>query len=197
MKHVIDLSSKKIVESVFDGTDLSRFGEGYLIVNTSLAHPATEYTYNQATGKLDHTPPPEPTPAELLAQAKQEGKRRIDAQAERVRNSALTPGAGQAMVYLQKEKEAERFGTDANPLPENYPYAVAEVGITPHPQTGQVAETWQEVIAIFAFTAGMWNQGGPAVEQARRSAKYAIDQAQSEAEIEAVIEGVVWPTLED
>ncbi|KIX15040.1 hypothetical protein X474_05785 [Dethiosulfatarculus sandiegensis] len=48
-----------------------------------LQHPFDDYTYNQITGELEHTPPPEPTPAEALALAKRAKHRELKRNVQR------------------------------------------------------------------------------------------------------------------
>jgi hypothetical protein len=111
-----------------------------------------------------------------LARARAIWSRNVDMQAEGARLAWITPGAGQAAVYLMKREEAMAFAAAADPDPDDYPLLGAEVGIT--------APTLGEVAAIVTALADAWTQAAAAIEVIRLGAKRAIAEAET---IEAVI----------
>jgi hypothetical protein len=111
-----------------------------------------------------------------LVRARAIWSRNVDMQAEAARLAWITPGAGQAAVYLLKREEAMTYAADADPDPEDYPLLGAEVGIT--------APTLGEVAAIVIALAAAWTDAAAAIEVIRLGAKRAIAEAET---IEAVI----------
>ena len=90
----------------------------------------------------------------------------IDAQAEVVRQSILTPGAGQAMTYQRKEAEARAWSLD-NGTPT--PFLTAEAGARGMTITDLAAE----IIEL----ADAWVAIGAAIEGLRMGAKAAVGRA--------------------
>ena len=123
-----------------------------------------------------------------------EARRRIDAEAEAIRQRHVTPGAGQAMTYLAKESQARACMAEESPDPAAYPLLAATAGIERHPETGEVAEAVQDVAAIVLLILDQWMQAAAAIERARISAKQAVDDATTPAEIEAAAD-VDWPAV--
>lgn len=106
-----------------------------------------------------------------LDELKEQAKASIDAEAERIRQKHLTPGEGQAMTYLVKEREAVAFLADQNTNPASLPHLVAEsaaLGMT-------VSELAQTVIA----TAAIWHITSAHIEATRRKAKSDVDAAET------------------
>lgn len=124
--------------------------------------------------------------ARLLAETKVAALGRIDAEAEAQRRRYITPGEGQAMVYLQKQAEARAFVADPNPSPvADYPllYARANAtGVTP----AEVAAEWNA-------RAGAWTAIAAAIETAREGAKSAVEAAATATEISAIMAVLAWP----
>ena len=120
----------------------------------------------------------------------------IDSGAEASRQSFLTPGAGQALVYLQKAQEAAAFlvkyptalvapaGTDT----VNWPFMSAEVGI--------LGATMFAVATLIHSRAAAWVAIAAAIERKRMAAKLAVAAAPSAASI-ASAQAVVWPAVQD
>ena len=90
----------------------------------------------------------------------------IDAQAELVRQSILTPGAGQAMTYQRKEAEARAWSLDNDTAT---PFLSAEAGA----REMTIADLAVEVIQL----ADAWVAIGAAIEGLRMGAKAAIGRA--------------------
>ncbi|MBF0168808.1 MAG: hypothetical protein HQL45_14370 [Alphaproteobacteria bacterium] len=110
----------------------------------------------------------------------------IDAQAEAERLKYVTPGEGQAMVYLQKQAETKAFQADVNPDLAHYPLIAARATAT-----GQTPAT---VTAEWAARAAAWYAIAAGIETVREGAKTAVGIATTEAEISAILSGLVWPS---
>ena len=152
MKYVIDLKNKKVIESAFPGTDLSRWGAGYKIVDASLEHSPEDYTYNQTTGELDHTPAPQPTPAEALALAKREKHRKLKKNVQRF--IRFKPGG------------STRYDTDLKLNLMDYIIGKKEAGLSTAP--ADAVQTW--------IRAVQWEYLNLSL-----ALKAAVDQAEVEA----------------
>jgi len=90
----------------------------------------------------------------------------IDVQAEAMRQSILTPGAGQAMTYQRKEAEARAWSLDNDAAT---PFLSAEAsarGLT-------IADLAAEIIQL----ADAWVAVGAAIEGLRMGAKAAVGRA--------------------
>ena len=90
----------------------------------------------------------------------------IDAQAEGVRQSILTPGAGQAMTYQRKEAEARAWSLHNDTAT---PFLSAEAGA----RGMTIAELAAEIIEL----ADAWVAIGAAIEGLRMGAKAAVGRA--------------------
>ena len=90
----------------------------------------------------------------------------IDAQAEVVRQSILTPGAGQAMTYQRKEAEARAWSLDND---TTTPFLTAEAGA----RGMTIANLAAEIITL----ADAWVAIGAAIEGLRMGAKAAVNRA--------------------
>lgn len=126
------------------------------------------------------------TPGDKLAAVKGKAKTTIDAQAERLRQSVITPGEGQVATYLAQEAEAKLLlavPDTATPTP----YLSALVGI--------IAPTLLEVAEVVAQMSAAWNATNAAINAARLAAKNSVDQAETEAAVMAAMAGAQWPTV--
>ena len=90
----------------------------------------------------------------------------IDAQAEVIRQSILTPGAGQAMTYQRKEAEARAWSLDNNTAT---PFLSAEAGA----REMTIADLAAEIIQL----ADAWVAVGATIEGLRMGAKAAVSRA--------------------
>lgn len=115
----------------------------------------------------------------------------IDAEAERRRMLALTPGAGQALEYQYTAEEAARAVAAPEPLAQSaYPFLAAE-------QTALRA-TIGEVplrdvaVAVLADRAA-WMAYGAAIKAVRRQAKLLVRAAADPAAVAGVVAGIAWP----
>ncbi len=132
------------------------------------------------------TAPPPPSLDEVKAQA----RRLIDSQAEERRLVHITPGSGQALVYVEKQREAKAAlaalaDAEGKPVdPAWFPLIAAELGVT--------GNDLEAVAATVIATAEAWIAVAAAIESTRLRAKRDVDAAQSAAEIDAVIAAIVW-----
>ena len=130
---------------------------------------------------------------EALQTARAAAILRVDQEAETRRGLVLTPGAGQSMAYSEKEAEAKALQTDANPDPADYPFLSAEVGISLNPVSGEAAADIAEVAFIVLAMAAAWRPYGAAIENVRLAAKRDLAAAETETEVEAIMDGLSWP----
>lgn len=152
--------------------------EGKQIVSTSLEMVEGQPQYVHV---LEDVPPVD------LAVLKISLKSQIDADAEAERLKYITPGAGQAMAYLQKAMEATAYLAATDPDPADYPLLAAEVGIT--------GDTIADVAAVVDGQYQAWRLIGAAIEQARLGAKADVDAAETVEDAQAAYEAVVWPSV--
>jgi len=122
-----------------------------------------------------------------LAALKAELKREIDRDAERERLRYITPGDGQAAVYLAKAEEVQRFAGDGSPDPADYPLLAASIGID--------GEDLAAVAAVVAATRQQWLGLAAMIESARATAKAAIDAAGDEDGARGARKLVAWPAV--
>lgn len=113
-----------------------------------------------------------------LTTVKSTSKAAVDAAAEEVRCLALTPGSGQAMIYLAKETEARAVAHDTSPTLENYPHVFGEAL--------RSGRTISEVAAEFIMMADQWKSLSVFLENTRLSAKDAINSAVSVGEVKRI-----------
>lgn len=125
--------------------------------------------------------------AEALAARKEILKTSIDEEAEAIRLRYITAGSGQAMVYQQKNAEAEAFKADISPTPDasKYPFLAASVGIE--------GDTMEAVADMVLATRAQWYGMAAAIEGVRLGTKRDIEAAPSIAAAQAARDAVVWP----
>ncbi|AWY99590.1 hypothetical protein RHODOSMS8_00030 [Rhodobiaceae bacterium] len=146
-------------------------------------HTITELGIEPPAGALEEMPP---VP---LNDMKSDACARIDSEAEATRLLFLTPGAGQAMTYQAKDAEAHALAQDANPDPANYPMLAAMIGLD--------GDTLEEVGETIRTRAAEWALIGAEIERTRQSAKQAVNATTTHEEIEAILDGLTWPTPSD
>lgn len=105
---------------------------------------------------------------------------KIDAAAELERGKYITLGAGQAMTYLEKERQAETVCADPNINPN----LVRLVAI----DAERYNVTLLDAAAVILTMAESWRVVGPLIEDKRMVAKDAVAAATTPAEIEAATE---------
>lgn len=124
---------------------------------------------------IDVNPPLAAYKAAMLA--------RIDQEAEAFRLRFITPGSGQAMVYMVKEAEARALRADAAAAA---PHIESEAAARGLPSAG--------VAQIVIDMADTWRGLSAAIEGRRIGAKLAIEAAATVAGVRAAAE-VDWESL--
>ena len=108
----------------------------------------------------------------------------IDKAAELQRLLYITPGAGQSMVYRQKEMEAELVVADPQIAPALVPHIAAEA---------VAFDTSLFDCAVVVLTmAQQWRTVSSGIETTRLVAKATVDAAATPEEARAVLETIVW-----
>lgn len=113
---------------------------------------------------------------ERLVEKKSAAKRTVDRRAEYIRRGYITFGDGQAMTYLRKEDEAEKYKTAGYPTigsPVDYPWIQAEMDAT--------GLSGQQAADLILAQRDAWLTVGTAIEKERRLGKVNIDAATDEA----------------
>ncbi|WP_300163380.1 hypothetical protein [Solidesulfovibrio sp.] len=135
---------------------------------------------------------PDGTPVEIgqewevdLGAARASACAAIDAMAETLRQTVLTPGAGQIAAYQAKEAQATALLQDSTPTQGEYPDIFNEIGVT--------ADSAAEVAAAVLAAAEKWREFGRKVERARLAGKRAVAGAADAAGIVAARDGLAWP----
>ena len=109
----------------------------------------------------------------------------IDVTAESLRQTVLTPGAGQMAAYQAKEAQATALLQDPMPTEAEYPDIFNEIGVT--------ADSAAEVAAAVLAAAEKWRDYGRRIERIRLAAKRDVQAATDAAGIVAARDGVAWP----
>ena len=136
-------------------------------------------------GALDRAVDEPPYSGPTLADAQTAVCAQLDAHAETLRNTVLTPGAGQMSAYQAKEAQASSLLNDPTPTEAEYPDIYNEIGITADSAAGVA-------MAVMA-AAEKWRTYGRAVERARLTGKKAVGEAVDVAGVLAARDAVVWP----
>ncbi len=132
------------------------------------------------------------TGAKPLAAMRQAAIEQVNAAAERARLQYVTPGAAQAMVYLEKAIVSGSFlaqyptATAALGAAQvDWPLLAAEIGIT--------GASLFEVAQVFQAKRRQWTLLAAQIETIRRGVNIDLAAAQSEAAIDALVAGLQWP----
>ena len=131
-----------------------------------------------------------PTGPELSV-VKNQAKIQVDTLAEGLRLQVLTPGEGQAQAYELKTAELAAYdaviAASGTPVDSDYPVCAAEIGITAADLAG--------VMAAVRAKRAEWVSWCAAIEAPRLQAKANIDSAVDPAGVQAVLDGIVWPSV--
>ncbi len=145
--------------------------------------------WHYANSVLTATTPAAPPLATLQAAAYSQ----IDAAAEATRLLWITPGAGQAMEYMQTQTEANAASAAADPLdPAQYPMLAAELAA--NVAAGNTSITLRQIAQAASAQIAAWQSTGVSIKQVRMAAKLQIAAATTGAAIDAIVAGVAWPT---
>lgn len=112
---------------------------------------------------------------------KRRAEAQVDALADAARQAWASPAPTQYPIYDRKYAEAKDYlaGLPEVDEPEDYPFVMAEVGIT--------ADTPLEVATIIKTMGDAWYAISVEIETIRLSAKKAIRNAASETEVMAAL----------
>ncbi len=125
--------------------------------------------------------PPEPD----IEQVRSDALGKVDTDAETARHRYITPGSGQAMVYLEKANEAAAYQAAQNPIDTDYPLIKAEAD--------SLSLSLATFVAIVIQNRDIWKTAAAEIEATRAAAKAAINTAQTITEIETILSGLAWP----
>lgn len=120
-----------------------------------------------------------------LAHLKAKLKLQVDRSAETERMRYITAGEGQALTYSRKVEEAKRATAEADSKPEEYPMLAASLGID--------GDTVKAVAEVVLAMDAAWAIIGSQIERIRLAAKQAVDAAETEGAVKAVLDGIEWP----
>ncbi|TAW19275.1 hypothetical protein ELI19_29135 (plasmid) [Rhizobium leguminosarum] len=101
----------------------------------------------------------------------------MDAEAEATRGLYVTLGAGQAITYIEKERQAQMVTEDPNVNPARVPMVAIDAE--------RYGDSLLDAAAVILTMAQYWRVIGPVIEDRRMSAKDRIAAATTPAEIEA------------
>ncbi len=126
-------------------------------------------------------------------------KTQIDAAAEALRLTLITPGSGQAMEYQEAYAEAVQVdaATKAGQTVDGagFPMLTASIGYDVDPQTKQpTVDVVGEARAVLA-AYDAYQRAGAAIRAARLRAKAAIDDAASVDAARSAFAAIAWPTF--
>jgi hypothetical protein len=108
-----------------------------------------------------------------LEEAKVAAGKRIDEEAEEVRLKYLTPGAGQAMEYMEARAEAERYLLDPS---GDFPFLQSDI-------TAGYATTLTEAATNILIATNLWKAMGSQIRDLRLEGKKAISMALTQKEV--------------
>jgi len=108
----------------------------------------------------------------------------IDIAAERARHRHITPGSGQAMVYLKKGEETDAYILAGYPADTTgYPFVEAEINAT-----GKTKENAADDIIT---QRDAWVVLGASIEEQRLGGKKAVDDAADEAAVDTARDAAI------
>ncbi len=134
-----------------------------------------------------------------LAALKASLKAQVDAAAEALRLTLITPGSGQAMEYQEAYAEAVQVDAAAKAGQAvdgaGFPMLTASIGYDVDPQTKlpSVDVVGEARAVLAAYDA--YQRAGAAIRAARLKAKAAIDAAASVDAARAAFAAIAWPTF--
>jgi hypothetical protein len=124
-----------------------------------------------------------------LSSAREFAKNAVDAAAERARNRYITPGAGQAMEYMESYQQAKmKLQNPALSVPMVAADVVARVR---NPMTQAPIADEMEAAAVIVFMYEAWQGKGSDIRQLRLKAKVDIDEAADQRSIAQIREAAI------
>lgn len=121
-----------------------------------------------------------------LAQVKQDAIALINDEAEKQRLHYITPGAGQAMTYLEKAAQAESIINGEAPDPNKHTLIFAEAEVT-----GQLPAV---VATVIKNRYDAWKVIGSLIEKERRRLIIAVENASDVSQVSSATQSAEWPS---
>ncbi len=112
-------------------------------------------------------------------------RRKIDQQAEAMRQHHVTSAPGQVMEYDEAFREAQAVAAlpPEEPIaPGRFPFLDADILVTDLPGAGRKAETVREAAAVVLGARDLWQKAGATIRARRLAARSAIASAATDAE---------------
>ncbi|UIY44148.1 hypothetical protein [Methylobacterium radiotolerans] len=120
----------------------------------------------------------------------------VDAAAEALRISVMTPGAGQAMEYQEAQAQARAalaVAASGKPVqPSDYPMLAVSIGIDIDPQSGAPAADVLGVARSVQAAYDAWLEIGSAIRGVRLAGKKKIEAAADIAAAQAAYDAITW-----
>ena len=141
-------------------------------------------------------PPPPPLSPEALKALKDSLGRQVDADAEALRLTLITPGSGQAMEYQEAYAQAQAalaVGDEAKAA--DYPMLAVTIGVDIDPQTKKPATDVLGVARSVKAAYEAYLQAGAAIRGVRLLAKAEIGAASDADLAQAVFAAIKWPSF--
>lgn len=159
----------------------------------------TRWPRDEADGQTDAALQDVLTPYGLhvgLAPLKGMLKAQVDATAEALRLTLITPGSGQAMEYQEAYAQAQAaLAVSGTVKASDYPMLAATIGVDIDPETGKPAADVLGVARSVKAAYEAYLQAGAAIRGARLLAKAEIDAAADAITAQAVFAAIQWPAL--
>lgn len=168
--------------AAFEGYDL-RYESGALII-AGLNQAAAEAVFSGF---------------DALAQHRSRAAEMVDKGAEAARIQWITPGAGQALAYEAKRREcmswADVIAAAGTPVLSDYPWMRSRAARLNDIAEGAVVQAQMQAVADeWAAKITSWAAAGIAIENLREQAKEDISVAPDAATVQAVLDGIIWPS---
>ena len=157
----------------------------FVATNDDIEPHGLDLFRNAVAGKYGPVAPYPVSSAQQLAGLKANLCAAIDQHAETIRQTYITSGSGQSLVYQEKAAEAEAIQNDSSPNPANYPMLSASVGIE--------GSTLQAVAAMVLSVRAQWTAIAAAIETSRLGGKYAVNAATAINDANAAYNSITWP----
>jgi hypothetical protein len=127
---------------------------------------------------------------------KAEMKAAIDASAEALRLTLITPGAGQAMEYQEAYAQAQAALAADGPVKDaDYPMLAATIGVDFDPSSKKPATDVLGVARSVKAAYEAYLLAGAAIRGVRLTGKAKIDAATDEAAARAAFKAISWPSF--
>lgn len=121
-----------------------------------------------------------------LAPLKAAASAKVDTDAEAARGMFVTLGSGQAMTYIEKERQAQLVAADPSISPDLVPMVAIDAE--------RYGESLLDAAAVILTMAQYWRVVGPRIEDLRMTAKDMIEAATNPAEIDTAA-NIEWTSV--